>query len=226
MNYIKFLTVLLFAFTISSCEFGNSSTTDNPTHGNSLTDTTTKPSGNKPEKTDNWLVVPGKHVGRIQAGFSGADIYKMFGKDNVMETEIGLGEGETKKGLLIFPKTKNELQVLFEGDGKFDKIKNIKIKGEGSLWKTNDGITIGTTLEDLVKINGKDFMFAGFEWDYAGVVTDWNLGKIDKKLGVYLEPTNMEAIFPDLIGDKEFSSSNEKAKAAGLKVASFVVELN
>ena len=92
------------------------------------------------------------------------------------------------------------------------------------MWKTDNGIAIGTTLEELVKINGKDFTFAGFEWDYAGVVTDWNTGKIDKKLGIYLEPTNMEAIFPDLIGDKEFPSSNEKAKAAGLKVASFVVK--
>jgi hypothetical protein len=217
------LNILLFVFVFSSCEFGNSSNVEN---GNSLTDNSKKPTSTTPvkiQKIDNWKVIPGEQVGRIKANFNGSDIYKTFGKENVMETEIGLGEGETKKGLLIFPKTKNELQVLFDGNEKFDQLESIKIKGEGSMWKTDSGIKVGMTLDELVKANEKDFNFYGFEWDYAGKLANWNGGKLTDEVGVYLEATNEEAVFPHLLGDKEFSSSDEKAKEAGLKVTSIMI---
>lgn len=223
MNYIKFLTILLLVFTISSCEFGTSTNVEN---GNSLTDDFKKPTSTSPveiEKIDNWTCIPGEQVGRIKANFNGSDIYKTFGKENVMETEIGLGEGETKKGLLVFPKTNNELQVLFEGNEEMAKVETIRIKGTNSKWKTDSGIKVGATLEQLVAANGKDFIFYGFEWDYAGKLTNWNGGKLNDKLSVFLEATNEEAVFPDLLGDKEFSSSNPKAREAGLKVSEILI---
>ncbi|MFK7774160.1 MAG: hypothetical protein AB8F94_18560 [Saprospiraceae bacterium] len=223
MNYIKFLTILLLVFTISSCEFGTSTNVEN---GNSLTDKTKKPLPTTPvkiEKIDNWTCIPGQQVGRIKTNFNGSDIYKIFGKENVLETEIGLGEGETKKGLLVFPKTNNEIQVLFEGNEEMMKLESIRINGTDSKWETDSGIKVGTTLEELVAANGKDFNFYGFEWDYAGKLANWNGGKLNDKLSVFLEATNEEPVFPHLLGDKEFLSSNAKAKEAGLKVSSILI---
>lgn len=222
MNYTKILLFFCFALFIHSCETGTSSNSSNNATAN--TDNATQPKATPVEKTDNWLVIPGKQVGRIQAGFNGSDIYKMFGDDNVTETEIGLGEGETKKGLLIFPRTKNEVQVLFEGNEKMEKIESIKIRGEGSMWKTDNGIAVGTTLDELVKLNEKDFNFYGFEWDYAGKLANWGGGKLSDKLSLYLEATKEEAVFPHLLGDKEFSSNEPKAKEAGLKVSSLEIK--
>ncbi len=223
MNYIKFFATLFFAIAISSCEFGTSTNADN---GNSITDELKKPISTSPvkiEKTDNWTCIPGVQVGRIKANFTDSDIYKTFGKENVMETEIGLGEGETKKGLLVFPKTNNEIQVLFEGNEQMAKLESIRIKGINSKWKTDSGIQVGMPLEGLVLVNGKDFNFYGFEWDYAGKLANWNGGKLNNKLSVFLEATNEEAVFPDLLGDKEFSSSNPKAREAGLKVSEILI---
>ena len=142
---------------------------------------------------------------------------------NVLTTEIGLGEGETKRGLLVFPKTKNEIQVLFQGKVEMAKLESIRIKGIGSKWKTDSGIKVGTTIEELVAINGKDFKFYGLEWDYSGRLVSWNGGKLDKKVSIFLEATNVEPVFPDLIGDKEFWSSNPKAIEAGLFVNSILI---
>lgn len=223
MNYIKFLTILFLAFTISSCEFGTSTNVEN---GKSITDDSKNTTPNIPVKVgevDNWTCVPGEQVGRIKANFNGADIFKTFGKENVMETEIGLGEGETKKGLLVFPKTNNEIQVLFEGTEEMTKLESIRIKGMDSKWKTDSEITVGTALDVLIVANGKDFNFYGFEWDYAGKLADWNGGKLNDKLSVFLEATNEEAVFPHLLGDKEFSSSHPKAKEAGLRVSEILI---
>lgn len=221
MRNAPIFTILFLVFAMMSCDFGSSSESSN----NANTDSTEKPVASKPTTTDNWLIIPGKQVGRIQADFNGADIYKMFGEDNVLETEIGLGEGETKKGLIVFPKTKEELQVLFEGNEKLDKIESIKINGaKGSKWKTDTEVQIGTTLEELVKLNGKDFKFYGFEWDYAGKLASWDGGKLSKNLSIFLEPTKEEALFPDLLGDIEFSSNHPKAKEAGLKISSIEIK--
>lgn len=223
MNYIKFLTILFLAFTISGCEFETSTKVEN---GNSITDDSKKPISTSPvkiEKIDNWTCIPGEQVGRIKANFNGSDIYKTFGKENVLEMEIGLGEGETKKGLLVFPKTNNEIQVLFQGNEEMNKIESIRIKGTDSKWETDSGIKVGATLEQLVAVNGKDFNFYGFEWDYAGKLANWNGGKLNDKLSIFLEATNEEAVFPNLLGDKEFSSSNPKAREAGLKVSEILI---
>ncbi|MFT6319970.1 MAG: hypothetical protein ACJAT4_000892 [Granulosicoccus sp.] len=223
MNYLKFLTILFFALTISSCEFGTTSTVEN---GNDITDNSKKPISINPvkiERIDNWTCIPGEQVGRIKANFNGSDIYKTFGKENVLETEIGLGEGETKKGLVVFPKTNNEIQVLFQGKKEMTKLEIIRIKGTDSKWKTDAGIKVGSTLEELVAANGKDFNFYGFEWDYAGKLANWNGGKLNDKLSVFLEAINEEAVFPSLLGDKEFLSSNPKAREAGLIVNELLI---
>ncbi len=225
MNYTKFLALLLIVFTTWSCELGTSSSSST-TSGNSITDSSTKPTSTVTPKTgkmDNWTCVPGKQVGRITANFSHEDLVKMFGEENVKKSDIGLGEGETAKGTIVFQGAKDELIIQYQEGEEYKKIKSVKIRNEGTNWKTAEGITVGTTLEQLLEMNGKGFSFAGFEWDYAGKVTSWENGKINKGLDAFLTPTNDEAVFPDLLGDKVFSTDHEKAKAAGLKVASFII---
>ena len=217
---MKFKNVFLLLFAISiftmSCE---SETKPPPATNPSGTGTVTE----KPKEAPNWTCVPGKQVGLITPTSTEGDIIFSYGKENVVRGEMGLGEGFMEEGTILFPNTDNELFVLWKEGQKFKQIQSIKIMKEGTQWKTSEGITVGTSLEDLVKINGKDFKFAGFEWDFAGVVLDWDGGSIDKNLKMYLEPSNEEAIFPDLLGEETFSTSLPKAKEARLKVASFEI---
>lgn len=174
----------------------------------------------------NWTCVPGEKVGLINKNFTEADIIKAYGKENVSRQEISMGEGEVATSTVIFPKTDNEIFISWQLDKPFQVITEVLIENEQSPWGTSQGVSIGTTLEELVKINGKDFQFAGFEWDYSGYTNDWQDGRIEKNLAVFLEPTNPDAVYPDLLGDSLFPSNNPKAKAANLKVRSMIIRFD
>ena len=55
--------------------------------------------------------------------------------------------------------------VTWEMGKEYQKIAEVLIENPNAPWMTNQGIGIGTTLEELIKINGKDIKFAGFEWE-------------------------------------------------------------
>lgn len=171
----------------------------------------------------NWTIISGQKVGLIEANFGEADIIKAYGKENVVREEIGVGEGESTTATVLFSKTDNEIFVSWKTGKEFQEISEILIENTESPWTTSQGVSIGTSLEELAKINGKEFKFAGFEWDYSGFTNDWQGGKIDKNLTVFLEPDNPEVIYPDLLGDSLFSSDNPKAKEAKLKVRSMII---
>jgi len=174
----------------------------------------------------NWTVVPGEQVGLIKKSFTEADIIKVYGKDNVGREEIGLGEGEMVTATALYPKTENEIFITWEQGKEYQKISEILIEKPDAAWMTNQGIGMGTTLDELVKINGKDFKFAGFEWDYSGFTNDWQGGKVDKNLAVFLEPSDPEKVYPDLLGDELFLSNHPKAKVAGLKVRTMIIRFD
>ena len=211
-----FLLLLCFAFFSIGCK---NETKPNTTKNPSGTGTVTE----KPEAVPNWTCVPGKQVGLITSSSTEGDIIYAYGKENVTRGEIGLGEGETTMATIVFPLSENELLIRWVEGQAYKKIESINIMNAGANWKTSQGITIGTTLEQLLSINKKSFNFTGFEWDYAGGVMDWNGGSIDKNLKITMEPTKEEAVFPDLLGDTIFSTDHPKAKEAGLRVASFKI---
>ncbi len=117
--------------------------------------------------------------------------------------------------------TDDELEILQGTDGgvSFDKADKMVENAIGTF-----ALPLGIATN--FKINGKDFQFAGFEWDYSGYTNDWQAGRISKSLAVFLEPTNPEAVYPDLLGDDLFSSNHPKAKAAQLKVRSMIIRFD
>jgi len=184
MRFFIFLTNLLL---VTSCTWEDTSSqttqTITPTEeatnrNNTIPNTATSKKGvaNAPSVPAKWLCIPGKQVGLIKNTSTEADIIQAYGKENVLRKEIGLGEGETAAGTVVFPDTGNELIIEWAADKVYQKPATIRIENAKSNWTTDQGIRLGTSLEQLQSINGKDFKFAGFEWDYAGVANDWQGG--------------------------------------------------
>ncbi|MEL6924323.1 MAG: hypothetical protein AAFO94_09765, partial [Bacteroidota bacterium] len=171
-----------------------------------------------------FTIVAGKRVGQITATTTEAELIQLYGESQVQRREIGMGEGETAPGTVVFPGTDNELIVEWENEKTYETISSIRIDGEQAQWTTEEGIRIGTTLDELRQINGKEFQFYGFEWDYAGTTNEWEGGRINKNLTVILTPNQPEAAFPDLLGDQLFPSDHPKAEAADLTVSSMTVK--
>ncbi len=230
---MKNLLFLLLFISLSAC-WDTTSTTNKPTDpkekptatNNGLT-TKNTPNDNASSRSidQKWLCIPGKQVGMISAHTTEESIKMAYGKENVIRRTIGVGEGETIEGTVVFPNSNNEISIEWATDRPFERPTKVRIQKGNTPWKTDQNISIGTTLSQLQRINGKDFKFAGFEWDYAGYTQDWQGGKINPDLTIFLEAGQPEAAFPDLLGDELFLSSHPKAVAADLRVRAMVIEL-
>ena len=176
----------------------------------------------------NWTCVPGKQVGAITANFTEEDLIKTFGDKQVQRYEAGEGESdETYTATIVNPGTKNQLIIRWAKDQPFKKIGSIRIENDSTDWRTAEGISIGTTLADLVRINGRDFAFNGFyEAGEAGMTTTWQGGAINPGLVLYLQPDNPEAIYEGAGLSKEasYSSANALAKKAGIRVSGLLIK--
>lgn len=105
-----------------------------------------------------------------------------YGKDAVVQTLPG-AEGETYKGLVLFPQARDRRVEVAFTDDKAGRASGLTLRdaGKTSLWNVA-GITIGSSLADVQKANGKPFLVSGFGWDYGGFVTDWKGGALGHPL--------------------------------------------
>lgn len=173
------------------------------------------------EQYGDRLIVPGERVGLIDKNKSMDDLIELYGKKNTKKKSIGVGEGEEKPGLVIFPNTSDEIEVVWNKK-KDPNPAFIRIGQENTAWKTASGISIGTTLNQLEEINGRPFTFYGFEWDYAGLVTDWNGGELEG-LVIALMPQNFNALDDQVMGDIELQSDLPMVQAIDPVVGSIVI---
>ena len=157
---------------------------------------------------------------------SDSELEMAFGKENITYDTIWGAEGMFYMGTKIFAKTPKEIIISWDDSLTHKKITSCTVncgydydKSEyliNTYWKSKTGIKIGTTLNELVDLNGKDFNFYGLGWDYGGELISWNKGKLENaKITVTLGTRtfdNMPEAYNKLIGDHEFSSSDPNAK--------------
>ncbi|MDX1943446.1 MAG: hypothetical protein SFU99_22965 [Saprospiraceae bacterium] len=170
-----------------------------------------------------FLIVPGARIGLITGSTTEAEVEKAYGEDNIEIKSLDVAEGEQREGVLVFPNTKNELEIIWELEADIGKPAFIRLGKENSDWRTAEGIGVGTTLEKLEELNGRPFTFYGFEWDYGGLVSDWNGGNISPYLIIALIPQNFDKLSSDLLGEVQLSSDDPKVRALGAKVGSIVL---
>lgn len=105
-----------------------------------------------------------------------------FGKDAVVQDLPG-AEGEKYKGVVLFPKARDRRIEIAFTDDKAMRASGLTLRDTArtSRWSVN-GVSIGSSLADVQKANGKPFLVSGFEWDYGGFVTDWNGGALGRPL--------------------------------------------
>jgi hypothetical protein len=175
------------------------------------------------EYAGDWLIVPGVRAGEMTKKTSQRDLIEIYGKENVRESDIGLGEGFTEPGTIVFPdEPVKTIRILWE-DTLRSTIREIRISGEKSLWKTEKGITIGTSLKTIEEINKKPFILAGFGWDYEGTILHCNGGTLNelgteteqgiqsRTMILRLRPDSISqqvGIYESVLGDREFPSDN------------------
>jgi hypothetical protein len=162
----------------------------------------------------NWQIVPGRSVGVLTRTSSQADLQQHYGKAAVTPTRVELGEGETTPGTVLFPTNSlRRLEIVWHDTVSRSRPARVVLRGSRSEWTVGPGISLGTSLQDLERLNGRPFTLAGFGWDYAGVITDWKGGALDSVLAgakLYLDPVPAQyesAAYSQVLGDRDYSSS-------------------
>ena len=183
-----------------------------------------------------YQIVPRVRVGAITPQTSEADLKRIYGRKNVQRTKVSLGEGEYEPGTVIYPNDPTRIIEIVWKDARRKRFpKRIQLTGERSVWRTRHGISLGTRLKQLERINGKPFVLTGFSWDYEGTVVSWEGGKLEREFekdgrvvllrlsdqtdhGVSGEDTGSVA------GDRDFPSSNQVIQKINPKVYQIIVE--
>jgi hypothetical protein len=151
-----------------------------------------------------------------------------FGKTQVKTGDVPGAEGESFRGVILFPDDSTRRAYLYFQDEKSLRgLSLVRVFEPDSRWRLDNGIAMGTTLAALVERNGRPIEYTGLDWDYGGTVTDlhggtlaaaedesigrgWRLGAADSDQGF------AKGAYP--IGDATFSSDDPKYPGQGRNV--------
>lgn len=178
----------------------------------------------KAEASD-FLIVPDKGFGAITADSTEESLKKAFGADQVKREKMYVGDGQEWNGIAVFPSQPEKRVEVFWFEEDPSRVQLIQISGQKSLWKTAQGVTLGTTLKELEKLNGKPFKLLGLGWDFGGGITDWEGGALEgltlrcDDTAVQLSDKENEAV----LGDQEVLSSLPAMQKANPKVSKITV---
>src|SRR5688500_1318889 len=98
-----------------------------------------------------------------------------FGSHNVTSEDIALGEGFFEKGTVLFSQSPQDRVQIHWADVEAQRNpQQIVIRTARTRWKTPDGVSIGTSLQLLERLNRRPFRLSGFAWDGGGGVRSWS----------------------------------------------------
>jgi hypothetical protein len=159
---------------------------------------------------------PGRVGAIVKGKTKPADLARIFGARNVKREMMDEpGGGELHPGANVFPGSPNALTVHFTENGK--SISYVSVLGPN--WRSKEGLRVGTTAEELERLNGGPFKFYGFGFDYGGQV--FADGPALARYTIYVKPTGEDtaAIQELMQPEVEVSSRHPAVKRAGLKVS-------
>jgi hypothetical protein len=169
---------------------------------------------------DPWLILVNGEKGAINAHTTRQDLVRMYGASNVVDKDVDVSEEETEAGTVVFPKDpQRTIEIRWKDPDKKTLPAFVQIQGDTSRWKAVHNISLGTTLKELERLNGRPFHLAGFGWDYSGTVSSWDKGSLAAELDgghghllLRLGPPSdthvPEEEQSQVLGDSDFSSDH------------------
>jgi len=142
---------------------------------------------------------------------SARTLLRRFGRQARME-EIGTGEGETQRGVVLFPNDpRRRIEVLFWGSTRHGP-QSVQFHEARAPW-TVAGIRISDTLESVSRRNGRAMSMQQFDADYGGMLHSFNGGRLESVMGdcepmITFSPTHGTGYSNSLSGDGAIESDH------------------
>lgn len=139
--------------------------------------------------TNDWLIVPGERVGPITATWTEDMLVAYFGRENVRRgASVCSFEGTHRGGTFLYAdRPALGLGITWKDRATrslpgFICIGSFTGASDISQWHSAEGISLGTSLQELEKLNGWPFQLYGFGWDYSGCIHSWDGGNLARVL--------------------------------------------
>lgn len=111
-----------------------------------------------------------------------ASVLARFGKDAKRADLPGV-EGMGAKGIVLWgDDPARRIELTIDDESSNERIFELGLHEPASRWQVS-GLSMGSPLEKVVEANGGAFEFWGFGWDYAGYVSDFKGGNLDRLEG-------------------------------------------
>lgn len=136
------------------------------------------------EESDPWLILASGEKGPISVHTTRKDLVRMYGAANVVDQDVDMGEGEMQSGTFLFPNDpERRIEILWKDPDTKTVPVYADILGKKSRWHTVHGITLGTSVPELERLNGRPFHFAltNDGTDMAEETISWQGGRIEKE---------------------------------------------
>lgn len=185
----------------------------------------------QPNNKQDWYIIPGKRIGRIDVKTSEEDLMRMYGPANVERGEVKLSTAQKSECTIIFGDTPDELRITWK-DNRRESIQAIYVDNPKAKWHTPQNLKVGLNLLELTKFNQAPVEFYGFNWEYSGTINSWKGGilkQYGEKFYAVLSPRNPDAAkeyLKDFNGKQLFTSNTEGVGLLGLYVSRIVVYLD
>lgn len=141
---------------------------------------------------NDWLIVPGQRIGPITANTSRADLDRMFGKANLRDQSVDYGEGDIRPGTIVYPDKPTAMLTIFWPSERINnrmvqdrtRVGSVDIcsaslyEAPSCKWHTEEGVSLGTTLQTLETLNGRAFQMTAWGSDVGGNIVSWRGGRL------------------------------------------------
>jgi hypothetical protein len=148
---------------------------------------------------------------------SAKSLMQRYGQEAVIQDDLHTGvEDITYKGLVLLPHASDwRIEVSFT-DETMGRVAGLILPNAAktSHWNVA-GVTIGSTLAEVQKVNGKRFLVNGFESDFGGFVTNWKGGTLGRPLSGGCRVTvrfGKDADAPDGMAGDDVKIASDNAK--------------
>ena len=155
-----------------------------------------------------------------------AGLQAIYGSVNVKDERIcGPECADSIDVTRIYSEKKNEFIVYWKDSLYHKSIAFIETYLPEGPYHTANGLKIGSALEELLKINGKQIIFSGFDWDYGGSIQDYGMGTLQNSPISFRLGLDEDA-GTELSGDTEFNTEMPEVKKNITKIKISTVSLS
>jgi hypothetical protein len=151
---------------------------------------------------------------------------KIFGDANVKDERIcGPECVDSVDVTKIYSEKDKEIIIYWQDSAYHKKIGFLENYQQNSPYHTSAGIKMGSTLIDLLKLNGNKITFSGFGWDYGGFIQSFNKGALERSnINYHLDIKSEGDI--SLSGDTELNTDMPEVKKMLGKIAVSYISLS